>query len=277
MKCLKAKNEYVEEANDLHWEQQMNMYGPTIEHWWCGCPSFAKSAYHLCKHLIRLYIGEEGLKSNKPPMPYYGQVWKQSVSPVLWISGVHSIERLHERDLRAESGPSVLLNPPTRDPWDIPPVAEHKDEHGLYYDSSDEEEDDDDGDDSDDDIEDRDNDSSATANDNGTGEDRGEDENGGFFFDDFDTGLEAAIQQDLEGEEKKENAELLRRRLLQLAEELHDFGKYPPRHPHVQEAPKMSEDNLKNLFNWAEQRKLLRNSKVLPTTFGRKRKGNVFL
>ena len=47
-----------------------------------------------------MYIGHEGLESNKPPMPLYGDVWRQTVSPPLWIAGLHDVSKLTVRDLQ---------------------------------------------------------------------------------------------------------------------------------------------------------------------------------
>src|SRR4030095_11509063 len=33
-------------------------------------------------------------------MPFYGEVWQQTVSPPLWISGLHNISKLTVRDLQ---------------------------------------------------------------------------------------------------------------------------------------------------------------------------------
>jgi hypothetical protein len=59
--------------------------------------------------MIRLYIGEEGLRSNKSPMPFYGQVWRQSSSPVLWVEGKHDPSQLKAHSLRRE--PEITAQP----------------------------------------------------------------------------------------------------------------------------------------------------------------------
>ena len=35
-------------------------------------------ANHVCKYLIAIYINREVLESNKHPMPFYGNVWRQN-------------------------------------------------------------------------------------------------------------------------------------------------------------------------------------------------------
>ena len=76
-KCMMAKENFQNcEDKDRFYEQQWHDYGTTIENWWCRCPSYQTSANHVCKHLIAMYIGCDGLESNKPPMPFYGDVWR---------------------------------------------------------------------------------------------------------------------------------------------------------------------------------------------------------
>lgn len=42
------------------------------------------------------------MRSDKPPMPAYGEVYRQSIFPILWIKGVHTEDQLTERDLRSD-------------------------------------------------------------------------------------------------------------------------------------------------------------------------------
>jgi hypothetical protein len=117
-KCGQAKIEAAAPSHlaELNWDEQQRLYKPSKENWWCGCPSYAKSAYHICKHLIRLYVGEEAILTNKPPQPHYGQVWRQSQHPALWIAGVHDPSQLFVRDLRYNSEPPILRTTPP-DAW----------------------------------------------------------------------------------------------------------------------------------------------------------------
>ena len=95
-------DEHVRFANTDLWEQQQEVHKPRLEDWSCGCTCYRRSPYHICKHLIRLYIGEEGLRSNKPPMPFYGQVWRQSSPPLLWVAGKHDPSLLRVHDLQRQ-------------------------------------------------------------------------------------------------------------------------------------------------------------------------------
>lgn len=106
-KCQQAKTDFQNDVDGVYWRTTAEEYKPELEYWLCDCRAFKKSAYHICKHLIRLYIKEEGLVSNKPPMPLYGQVFRQSVPPVLWVAGIHSEDRLVERPLQLNADPPI--------------------------------------------------------------------------------------------------------------------------------------------------------------------------
>jgi hypothetical protein len=145
-KCAQAKKDFEEDPEGLCWQERLEFYKPDLERWWCGCPSYQQSAYHLCKHLIRLYIGPDGLKSNKPPMPFYGQVWRQSVPPILWVADIHSEDQLVERHLRSNAVPPIRKG--VVDELHVPREID-KEILPLVYDSDDEEEDDGEGNDRD--------------------------------------------------------------------------------------------------------------------------------
>src|SRR5579859_6039021 len=114
-KCQTIKDEYSEGIrvgqDGRRWADQIAAYGPDTANWFCGCPSYRESPNHLCKHLIRLCIGVEGLLSNKPPMPFYGEVWRQTTPPILWVSGFHDPSRLEVRDLRSDTAAPILVDP----------------------------------------------------------------------------------------------------------------------------------------------------------------------
>src|SRR5579859_2553057 len=44
-----------------------------------------------------VYVGHAGLESNKPRIPSYGEVWRQTTGPVLWVHGVHNVNLLKVR------------------------------------------------------------------------------------------------------------------------------------------------------------------------------------
>jgi hypothetical protein len=157
--CKRAKEEFNQEGNDFIWTQQQTRYHPSLQEWHCGCLSYANSAYHLCKHLIRLYIGDDGLISNKPRMPFYGEVWRQSTAPTLWIHGLHSPDQLIVGDLRPNPSRKPILG---ERPLNVEPDAPDLYEDDLSdlpeLDSDDEMDEDDSNDDDDDEDEDEDED-----------------------------------------------------------------------------------------------------------------------
>jgi hypothetical protein len=55
-------------------------YGTDTSQWICACESYAKSTYHLCKHLISLHT----------ELPSACDVVRQSTRPLLWIQGLHA-------------------------------------------------------------------------------------------------------------------------------------------------------------------------------------------
>jgi len=271
--CLQAKEDYNGDKGDVMWEMRKELYGTTIEKWWCGCPSFQKSPYHLCKHLIRLYIGIEGLESNKPRMPFYGEVWRQTVTPVLWIHGVHEIGLLKIRDLRAKSDVPLLtryfsederlalFNEATTNP------QEYENELDVLFDSSDEEID------GEDDHEEE--DEAGTADDK-----RAESSAINRYASGSGDGIEEMVDEfisnEMEGEQIKEQAELLERRLTRLVRTLQEIKKYPSGHRHLREIPSL-QGSVDTVLAWSERRERIKNARALPTTFGAGRRGNVFL
>jgi len=272
--CLQAKEDYNGDTDGLMWEMRKELYGTTVEKWWCGCPSFQKSPYHICKHLIRLYIGIEGLESNKPRMPCYGEVWRQTVKPVLWIHGVHEIGLLKVRDLRANSEVPLLtrylsederlalLAEATTNP------REYENQLDVFFDSSDEEIDSEDGHEDEDEAVTADNkqaESSAINRDAIGSRDVIREE----IVDEF-------ISHEMEGEQVKEQAELLERRLVRLVHTLQEIKKYPSGHQRLREIPSL-QGSIDTVLAWSERRERIRNARALPTTFGAGRRGNVFM
>lgn len=271
-KCITAKKEFGAEEGVERWRWQLETYLPRItnELWWCGCRSFRESAYHICKHLIRLYIGPEGLESNKPPMPFYGEVWRQTVPPVLWVAGKHSPDQLFVRGLQDSTKLPILFDrstyaepgPPT--PETEPPV----------YDSDDEE-DEEDEENEDDPMappgtEDED---TQTAN----GKDDGSRDTIGRFWDGEMENSEELAEREFEGEQILDNVERLSRQLERVQDALTDAMKYPASHRHLREIPTATADNFQAILRWAERRAGLRKARVNPTTFASQRRGNMFM
>jgi hypothetical protein len=275
------------EDKDRFYEEQWHNYGTTIENWWCGCPSYQTSANHVCKHLIAMYIGREGLDSNKPPMPFYGDVWRQTASPPLWIAGLHDFCRLTVRDLQPvpEQNLPILAQDHIRIdiPDDIDDDADLEIEPALYDsdDDNDDEADDDDDEDRMEDVQkivDEDNNSSANRGvEDGDWEDIGcfADD---VFEDDFEDEETAAerIERELRGDEIKEEADLMARQLLRIVEELQQVKTYPSAHRYLSELPRMGMNNIPAWHRHVERRDAVRNARVMPSTFARVRSGNIF-
>ena len=256
---MQAKKEYAQMGNDEIWIEQQQRYRPSLEKWHCGCMSYSKSAYHICKHLIRLYIGNDGLESNKPPMPYYGEVWRQSTVPLLWVSGIHSPDQLLVRDLQANtSAPPILGDRPSNVEPDAPnrqdgeplelPEIDPDDEY------SDEEEE-------------------ADENTRSVGNRRDITPVG---FLDGDNDDDFTEQEELYDSEVKERHEYITDLKL-LLEELEDMDNYPSTHPHSREVPRAKLENTPVLMAWAKRRRALKNERRASPTWSQKRRQNMFM
>lgn len=315
-KCLKIKEEYAADiargTPDQEWNDQVEQYNPNMQNWWCGCIAYGKSAFHLCKHLIRLYIGEEGLVSNKPRTPFYGEVWRQTIPPVLWVSRVHGTDRLFVRDLRANSGPPVLSDSVDRNSLNqLPARPSAFAPEPPVYDPADEEEEretpggggnvdgmedgchhprlrkgyvgsDDGGDDSDD-----------SEWDFGNGESEEEEFDEGFedeeWEDEGSWGLQCEqtegeseyakeyAEREYRGEQIQETWDLLARQMRMMLDVAQEIKSYPSSHRHFQEIPFASIDSFKACFDWAIRRKKLQNMTTMPTTFGPRTRGLVLM
>ena len=262
--CKRVKDEFVKPENADVWLQQQAVHKSSIQQWWCGCPSFFKSPYHICKHLIRLYIGEEGLLSNKPRMPFYGEVWRQSSHPLLWVAGVHDVSLLKVRDLQ--------LQPQTLEPSSqAPPVlvsAENLD-HGTslddldepfrpvleiepaIYDSDDEEEDEDEDEDEDQRDEDTDSDDRNTID--GRTSDYTEDGLGFGDGDNFEDDSEIFSQQEEKAEAVLDSLQEMAADFKRGLEAVEDAMTYLITHPRFWELPRMHRGNAPNVLDWAEK------------------------
>jgi hypothetical protein len=119
-------------------------YETIIETWWCGCESFQKSTYHLCKHLIAMILGFEELGTNKPWQPSFGEVWRQTRSPILWVQKCHGNELLFTGTLCPNEEFSKAIdgkkNAENNNADSVVLEDEYLDQP-VIYDSSDEEED----------------------------------------------------------------------------------------------------------------------------------------
>lgn len=273
---MMAKENYQNCDNkDRFYEEQWHDYCTTIENWWCGCPSYQTSANHMCKHLIAMYIGREGLDSNKPPMPFYGDVWRQTTSPSLWIAGLHELDRLTVHDLQPVSKQNLPILAPDHIHIDIP--DDNIDDGSLeiepaLYDSDDD--DDDDG--TDDEAVDEDTSSEANRRiEDEDWEDVDDLDDDIFDADDFEDATER-IEREVRGDEIKENADLMARQLLHIVEELKQVQTYPSDHRYLLELPRMGMNNVPAWHRHVERQDIVRNARVMRSTFARVRSGNMF-
>lgn len=284
-KCLKAKEDFENWGdNDGFYEEHWTEYRTTIEHWWCGCPSFHTSANHVCKHLIAMYIGRQGLESNKPPMPFYGEVWRQTVNPPLWIAKLHPPEKLKVRDLQPVSEDELPILDENHIPNAIPDddLTPDIDDHGLevepaLYDSDDDSDNEEEKNHARDRMEHGQNDDNAIGDDDEDWEDIG---GFGDVFDDDDfedeESAEDRMERQLRGDEIKENADLFERQLRRIVEELQEVQKYPSGHRFLSELPRMGIDNVPAWHRLTEHRDIIKRGRVIRPTFDRVRSGNMF-
>jgi hypothetical protein len=264
-KYKNTRTDYENDPTGQEWEMKRLMYNPNKEHWWCDCPSYKSSAYHFCKHLVRLYVGVDGLQTNKPPMPIYGDVYRQGKFPILWIKNVHSAEQFSEQDLQPEIRTEV-----TRES-EYEARDEELDDRDMLYASSEEE----DADSSD--VEEGNEEDSTTEIDEFSGLGAPDDwsDFGQELFDSEER--DAWLEREEEGEKIKENLQNVRNQLGCLMDAIDDTLKYPSTHPHLREIPTIGLDNIRGMLGWAQRRSALANARVFPTTFGGHRRGNVFM
>jgi hypothetical protein len=234
-------------GKDRFYEEQWLNYGITIENWWCGCPSYQTSANHVCKHLIAMYIGREELESNKLPIPFYGDVWRQTVSPPLWIASLHDFSKLTVRDLQPVLEQDLPILAQDHICIDIP--DNDVDDDGLEiepasYDSDDS----DDDEDMMEDVQKVGDENSGEAN---RGAEDGDWEDiigfGDDVFDDDDFGDEETVAGRIERELRddiKEEADLIARQLLRIVEELEQVKTCPSSHRYLLELPRIGMNNV---------------------------------
>jgi hypothetical protein len=281
IKCKRAKDEFVKSGNADVWLQQQNVYKPSIQHWWCGCPSYFKCPYHLCKHLIRLYIGEEGLRSNKPPMPFYGEVWRQSSYPLLWMAGVHDIDLLKVCNLQLDPSSQASSVIQSIENLDHGTTLDDLDEsfrpaleiEPVICDTDDEDEDEDE-DERDEDV-DMDSDDRNMIDENLS--DYREDGLGFGDEADFEDDSEIFSQREEKVEAIMDSLQGMAADLKRGFEAIEDAMTYPTTHPHFWELPRMHRGNAENILDWAENWDKLKRARKIPITWDPKRKGNMFI
>lgn len=223
-------------------------------------------------------------------MPAFGEVYRQSRQPILWIKGVHSDDRLTERDLQPDAMFPPIANPLSTvgsgDAFgdaDIDEASREDDEESVeMYQSEAEEEmavtwt-----------IELNNEQEAARAlalDDGGSGSesDTDEDVRDDDGFDGFDlAGFESEgeveeLERQTEGDEIKERAELLRADLVLAVRQLEDLLRYPSGHPHLREVPHLHSGNMVAVLAWAKRSETLDRVHNFPRTWGTARRGNVY-
>ena len=226
-------------------------------------------------------------------MPFYGEVWRQTAPPILWVTDFHDQDRLAIRDLRANSTAPILVDPIIgRNRESIDPLGGGESSQFIYeepiYDSEDEEGDDTDGDG---DIpreqsQDESGDGGFEGGD-GRGEEGGfeglgwEDEIGweeiGGQTEEEEEYTEEFAERERKGDEVKESWDILGRQMEMMLGVIAEIKRYPSSHRHLQEIPSGSAANFLQCLEWADRRKKLQNRNTMPTTFGPERRGLVFM
>jgi len=232
--------------------------------------------YHICKHLVHLYVSEERLQGNCIPLPRYGYVNRQSKTPVLWIKGIHSLKQLFEYDLQSNhDGPgSILLSTEimdieeSSDPETSAIIIRRESQEedlNMPYDNKEEEEEDDSVVDWD----------SSQAEESGFGESYNDE-----GFGDIDTTEEEKeewMHQELKGEQIEEQADLLWKWVACLHDTLNEVSQYPSTHQHLREISAFNDCNLKVLLDWACCRAIIQNARSTPTIWSPAWRGNMFI
>jgi hypothetical protein len=278
------RTEFEADVTGTVWMQQTEAYQPSMDRWFCRCEAYRRSAYHNCKHLVRLYVGPEGMISNKPPMPGFGEVYRQSTNPILWIKGVHLEDRLTERGLQPEPIRPPIANPgfvtgsgnAFDDDADVDPATDDE-----IFQSEGEEE-----------VEGEEmivmnNEEEALAFD-GLGDEAESDSDedgrndlfqgfdfGGFGHEDEDEDEDEQLERQIRGDKIKEEVELLLVDLELVTRQLGNLLKYPAGHPHLTELPRFQPGNMVAVLAWAKRSEALDRVHNFPTTWGSNRAGNV--
>ena len=289
-KCQQAKTDFQNDIDGVYWRTTAEEYKPELEYWLCDCRAFKKSAYHICKHLIRLYIKEEGLVSNKPPMPLYGQVFRQSVPPVLWVAGVHSEDRLVERPLQLNADPPIRRT--TFVDEELPRPIDNEITPPCY-DSDDEVESDGtetqsnvppnvppNGDDTSENM-DVDEDGSMSLD---YGVDGDEGFNDGGFVDNWDDVFneeftrpeedetdETFREREAQGEAIIGDLEMYLSNLTLIKTAVEDALRCPPGHPYLKNIPSVKDNNFQTMLAWGIQVNADMKARKVPITWGRNR------
>jgi hypothetical protein len=213
------------------------------------------------------------MRSNRPPMPGPGEVYRQSSYPILWIQGIHLPEQLVQRDLRPDITPA---SNGTVYPLAEPIIPEPNE--AVYDPEMDEDEDPD-----------------SDLDEGGFGTDNGCDDS---FLSSTDGLQQNAIQMELELEERERELALQRERELEdegerikeslqdasallgfIKQQVDEAARYPAGHRHLREITGLDAfptGNFKALLEWAQRRSALDKSKGMVNTWDQRRRGAMF-
>jgi hypothetical protein len=222
---------------------RIHSYKTSMKNWWCLCPAYKSGPYHLCKHIVVLYIGEEGLRSNKPRIPFYGQVWRQPFVPPLWVAGVHDESLLIVRDLQASNPhpPILQLREAVPSPLNNAVIDIEPDEHFDTDEDEVEEEEGEEGDNSEERSE------KDTTRDAVDGEEDQWEDDGGFNDDDFGAYLDETARLESDGIRKIAQLRQYHNDLLRIAQAVESEAG----NPHVSLMPELTPQNMADVGAWA--------------------------
>jgi hypothetical protein len=226
-------------------------------------------------------MGEEGILSNKPRQPQYGEAWRQSCYPILWLKGIHAECLLVERDLRTGSAPPILPDEfETAVPrqvlnLDLP----RPDDEEPIWDPSDEDYSDDDADSEADErkSDEMEGDGPDSLSHGSPSSDGLNDESWDITFaplgiEDGET-PEEFMEREYRGQQKLETLKVLREDVNVLLDYINELRRYPASHRHIEEIPL----DLKGLMDCAKRSRALRNATTSKSTWGPERRGNMFI
>ena len=218
-------------------------YGTNLHTWWCRCPAYRQSAYHLCKHLVRLYVDSTSTRHNNI-RPNFGSVWHQSSLPLLWIKGLHADDCRNVWPI-TRTGAPLTDQSFGEDELRLEPTVQESD-------SEDEGEGDSEG-------------NMSSAEDSEDLEWECQDE----------TAL-AATELREHGEAKLEAIATMKEQLMAQVQFLEKIGRCNPDDAHFDELPPVGVNHIRAWEAAWKRYEGLQRSRTLPPTFGGVRTGNVF-
>jgi hypothetical protein len=283
MRDLEKEAQETEEPETL-FNRQQTLYHTNAAEWWCGCPAYQFSTFHLCKHLIRF------LSAHKDPtgqrfvfQPFHGLVHRQTTSPLLWIQGFHDEDQRTYRgvdDNFRQPTAEELLNErqPNRQPRIDPPASGAESDSSSDSDSSTSSDSSSEStSESDDDSED------APPNNNPQNGDPAHDMQNEPVNDTEDIEMlqlnedeEEQLEEQRAGEELKTHLRIFLAEVDVLKAGIVDMLEYEPGHRHLREAPPAGVQHATRWMRFIERKRTLLNLRGLAPTFDRRRRDLIF-